>query len=80
MVIIASLDPYCFQRIFLRIQYKVISLLLTSDVVHTVRAWSLQVCLIKIGERQNEGLHFQIRTLIFQIALNVPSKNNQQVL
>lgn len=35
-LIVASPDPYCFQRIFLRIQYKTIRLLLTGDVLHTV--------------------------------------------
>lgn len=64
-LIIASQDPYCFQRIFLTIQYKAISLLLTSDILRTVWTGSLQDPIIKIGARQNEWLSFQIVALIF---------------
>ena len=63
----------------LRIQYKAISVLLTSDVLRTVRTWSLQVPLIKIGLKQSERLSFQIMPLIFHFVLNVQSKAHQQV-
>lgn len=59
-LIVASQDPYCFQRIFLRIQYKTISVLLTSDILHTVCMRSLQVPLLQIEARQSERLGFQI--------------------
>lgn len=70
-LIVPSQDPYCFQRIFLRIQYKAISVLLTSDISQTVWTRSLQVPLLQIGARQNERFSFEILSLIFHVMLNV---------
>lgn len=70
-LIVASQDPYCFQRIFLRIQYKAISVLLTSDIFQTVWTRSLQVPLLQIGARQIDRLSFEIMCLIFHVMLKV---------
>lgn len=70
-LIVASPDPYCFQRIFLRIQYKTISGLLTADILHTVWTKSLQVALLQVGARRSERWSLEIVPLFFHAALIV---------